>query len=137
MNPFASFLLISSTLALVCMVRAQERAPHGIAYESPMAFSPSAYDFFHPKTRDPDTGHPCSASNCSPLPVAAQVEGSKAVAGKVSSTPDKSGHGMGAGGVAGIVFGLAFAVLLGMGVYYVLNTRRANANRANIVQPDA
>ncbi|MBA0582650.1 hypothetical protein Gorai_024785 [Gossypium raimondii] len=73
------------------------------------------------------------ASTCSPLPVAAQVDGSKALASKVSS-----GQGVGAGGVAaGIVFGLAFAVLLAMGVYYVLNTRRVNANRANSVQPDA
>ncbi|XP_012471493.1 LOW QUALITY PROTEIN: uncharacterized protein LOC105788940 [Gossypium raimondii] len=126
MSSFAPFLLILSSLALVSIGRGEERAPHGIAYESPMAFSPSAYDFFHPKT-------PCVASTCSPLPVAAQVDGSKALASKVSS-----GQGVGAGGVAaGIVFGLAFAVLLAMGVYYVLNTRRVNANRANSVQPDA
>ncbi|MBA0702203.1 hypothetical protein Goari_027411 [Gossypium aridum] len=126
MSSFASFLLILSSLALVSTGRGEERAPHGIAYESPMAFSPSAYDFFHPKTA-------CVASTCSPLPVAAQVDGSKALASKVSS-----GHGVAAGGVAaGIVFGLAFAVLLAMGVYYVLNTRRVNANRANSVQPDA
>ncbi|KAE8733794.1 hypothetical protein F3Y22_tig00000991pilonHSYRG00202 [Hibiscus syriacus] len=110
---------------------AQERAPHGIAYESPMTFSPSAYQFFHPNTENP-----CSVSDCSPLPVAAQVDESKALAIKVSSTPDKSGHEMGADGVAGIVFGLGFAVLLAMGVYYVLNTRRSNANGANIVEPD-
>ncbi|XP_039012944.1 uncharacterized protein LOC120142278 [Hibiscus syriacus] len=133
MNPFASFLLILSSLALVSMASAQDRAPHGIAYESPMAFSPSAYDFFHPNTENP-----CSASKCSPpLPVAAQVDGSKALAEKVSSTQDKSGRGMGAGGVAAIVFSLAFAVLLAMGVYYVLIARRANADRTNIVQADA
>ncbi|XP_039026432.1 uncharacterized protein LOC120160030 [Hibiscus syriacus] len=133
MNPFASFLLILSSLALVSMARAQDRAPHGIAYESPMSFTPSAYGFFHPNTENP-----CSASNCSPpLPVAAQVDGSKPLAGKVSPTPDKSGRGMGAGGVAAIVSGFAFVVLLGIGVYYVVNTRRASADRANIVQPDA
>lgn len=126
MSSFAAFLLILSSLALVSIGRGEERAPHGIAYESPMAFSPSAYDFFHPKTH-------CAASTCSPLPVAAQIDGSKALASKVSS-----GHGVGAGGVAaGIVFGLAFAALLAMGVYYVLNTRRVNANQANSVQPDA
>ncbi|PPD83350.1 hypothetical protein GOBAR_DD19714 [Gossypium barbadense] len=84
MSSFAPFLLILSSLALVSIGRCEERAPHGIAYESPMAFSPSAYDFFHPKT-------PCVASTCSPLPVAAQVDGSKALASKVSS-----GHGVGA-----------------------------------------
>ncbi|XVE79755.1 hypothetical protein DITRI_Ditri14bG0082000 [Diplodiscus trichospermus] len=136
MSPFASFLLLLSSLALLSIARGQGRAPHGIAYESPMAFSPSAYEFFHPKTKEPDTKNPCAASNCSPLPIAAEVEATKAVESKVS-TQQKSGHRLGAGGIAGIVFGLAFAVLLAMGVFYVLNTRRANANRATSVQPDA
>ncbi|KAL4282688.1 hypothetical protein GQ457_16G011380 [Hibiscus cannabinus] len=117
MSPFASFLLILSSLALVSVAMAQERAPHGIAYESPTAFLPSAYEFFHPKAQHPNNESPCSASNCSPLPVATQVDDSKAVAGKVSSTPDKSGHGVGAGGVACTVLCLAFAVHLAMGVY--------------------
>ncbi|GMI97008.1 hypothetical protein like AT2G28410 [Hibiscus trionum] len=134
MSPFSSLLLILSSLALVSLAGAQERAPHGIAYESPTAFLPSAYEFFHPKSHDPNNESPCSASNCSPsLPVAAQVDDSKALGGKVSLTPDKSGHGVGAGGVAGIVLGLAFAVVLAMGAYYVLNNRRANANGANNV----
>ncbi|XWS71817.1 hypothetical protein CRYUN_Cryun03dG0170600 [Craigia yunnanensis] len=136
MSPFASFLLILSSLALLSIARGQDRAPHGIAYVNPMAFSPSAYEFFHPKTQKPDTGNPCTASNCSPLPIAAEVEGTKALESKVS-TQQKSGHQLGAGGIAGIVFGLAFAILLAMGVYYMLNTRRANANQANSVQPDA
>ena len=136
MSPFASFSLILSSLALLSIARGQDRAPHGIAYQNPMAFSPSAYEFFHPKTQEPDTKNPCTASNCSPLPIAAQVEGTKALESKVS-TQQKSGHQLGAGGIAGIVFGLAFAVLLAMGVYYVLDTRRANANQASSVQPDA
>ncbi|XP_022755638.1 uncharacterized protein LOC111303553 [Durio zibethinus] len=136
MSSFASFLLLLSSLALLSIARGQDRAPHGISYENPMAFSPSAYEFFHPKTHEPDTQNPCAASNCSPLPVAAQVDATKALESKIS-TQQKSGHQLGAGGIAGIVFGLAFAVLLTMGVYYVLNTRRANANRANSVQPDA
>ena len=136
MNPFTSFLLLLSSLALLSIARGQGRAPHGIAYENPMAFSPSAYEFFHPKTQEPDTKNPCAASNCSPLPIAAQVESAKALESKVS-TQQKSRHQLGAGGIVGIVFGLAFAVLLAMSVYYVLNTRRANANRANSVQPDA
>ncbi|XVF05678.1 hypothetical protein REPUB_Repub05bG0193100 [Reevesia pubescens] len=136
MSPIASFLLLLSSLTLLSIARGQGRAPHGIAYENPMAFSPSAYEFFHPKTQEPNTNNPCAASNCPPLPIAAQVEGTKALESKVS-TQQKSGHRLGAGGIAGIIFGLAFAVLLTMGVYYVLNNRRANANRANSVQPDA
>ncbi|EOY34358.1 Uncharacterized protein TCM_042052 [Theobroma cacao] len=138
MSPFAScLLLLLSSLALVSLARAQDRAPHGIAYENPMAFSPSAYEFFHPKTREPDTQNPCAASNCSPLPMAAQVDTAKALEESKVSTQQISGHRLGAGGIAGVVFGLAFAVLLAMGAYYVLTTRRANANRANSVQPDA
>lgn len=138
MSPCASVLLLLSSLALLSIARGEGRAPHGISYESPMAFSPSAYDFFHPKTEKPDSKNPCAASNCSPLPMAAQVGSSaKALDSKVSTQQKSSGHQLGAGGIAGIVFGLAFAVLLAMGVYYVLNTRRTNANRANSVQPDA
>ncbi|KAE8732988.1 Plasma membrane intrinsic protein 2,4 [Hibiscus syriacus] len=52
----------------------------------------------------------------------------------------KAGHEMGAGGVAAVVFGVAFVVLSAMGVFYVLNTRRAAnamANRPDAVRPDA
>ena len=136
MSPFAFFLLLLSSLPLLSIARGQDRAPHGIAYENPMAFSPSAYEFFHPKTEESGTKNPCAVSNCSTLPIAAQVDATKALESKVS-TQQKSGHRLGAGGIAGVVFGLAFAVLLAMGVYYVLNTRRANANQANSVQPDA
>ena len=136
MSPFASFVFLLSSLALLSIARGQDRAPHGIAYDNPVALSPTAYDFFRPKTEEPDTKNPCAASNCSPLLIAAQVEATKALESKVS-TQQKSGHQLGAGGIAGIVFGLAFAVVLAMGVYYVLNNRRANANQANSVQPDA
>ncbi|XP_022732023.1 uncharacterized protein LOC111286369 [Durio zibethinus] len=135
MTPFASFLLLLSSLALLSIARSQDRAPHGIAYENPMAFSPSAYEFFHPKTQEPDTKNPCAASNCSSLPIAAHVDATKALESK-ESTAQKSGHRLGSGGIAGIVFGLTFAVLFAMGVYYVHNTRRANANQATSVQPD-
>ena len=130
MSPAASFLLFFS-LALLSLARAQGRAPHGLAYENPMAFSPSAFDFFHPNGQKPSTQNPCAASNCSPLPMAAQVEASLAHQSKASS------NRVGAGGIAGIVFGFVFAVLLAMGVYYVAVTRRANLTRANSVQPDA
>ncbi|XVF20230.1 hypothetical protein REPUB_Repub11eG0179900 [Reevesia pubescens] len=104
MSPFTSFLLLLSSLTLLSIARGQERAPHGIANDNPMAFSPSAYEFFNPKTQEPDTKNPCEETNCSPLPIAAQVDGTKALESKVS-TPQKSGqHRLGAGGIAGIVF---------------------------------
>ncbi|KAK8498371.1 hypothetical protein V6N13_052126 [Hibiscus sabdariffa] len=136
MSPFASFLLLLSSLAIVSIADGQDRAPHGISHENPMAFSPSAYEFFHPKTQKPDTKTPCATSNCSPWLIAAEVDASKELETKVLPQ-HKSGHGMGAGGVAAIVIGFGFAVLSAVGVFYALNTRRANAmaNPPNSVQP--
>ncbi|MBA0836212.1 hypothetical protein Goarm_008445 [Gossypium armourianum] len=137
MSPLLSFLLHVSCLALLSIANGEGRAPHGIAYENPVAFSPSAYEFFHPKAQVPDSKSPCAASSCSPLPIAAQMDdGTTALESKVS-TQKESGHQLGAGGIVGLVFGLAFAVLLAMGVYYVLNIRRSNANKANYVQSNA
>ncbi|KAI3411388.1 uncharacterized protein J3R85_018109 [Psidium guajava] len=137
MTPMPSFLLILLTPAFLCLARAQDRAPHGLAYENPVAFSPSAYDFFHPNTQQTTVKKPCAESSCSPLPEVAQVaEAAKAQEGELSTTRDGKSR-MGAGGIVSIVFGLAFAVLLAMGVYYVVVTRRANASKAKAIQPDA
>ncbi|XP_059660576.1 uncharacterized protein LOC132306970 [Cornus florida] len=128
-------ILVFTFLTFLSITRAQERAPHGLSYENPMAFSPSAFDFFHPNTQQPGTKTPCAASNCSPLTLAATVKSSSAHESR--STPESSGNRMGAGGIAGIVFSFVFAVLLAMGVYYVTITRRANlSRRTNSVQPD-
>ncbi|GAB4859218.1 hypothetical protein Ancab_010678 [Ancistrocladus abbreviatus] len=114
--PLLFFLVISS----FSVSRGQERAPHGLAYESPIAFSPAAYDFFHPNA------HPSTCDDCSPYPLAAQVRASEAQQLQVT----KRGE-MGAGGVVGIVVGIVLAVLLAMGVYYIAVTRRLNLKRAN------
>lgn len=135
MAPMASLCLFSF-LTLLYIAGAQERAPHGLANENPIAFSPSAFEFFHPKTQQPTTRNPCDTSSCSPLPLAAQVESTQARESKVSTS--KAGQSrVGAGGIAGIVFGFVFVVLLAMGVYYVVSTRRANMSRTNTVLPDA
>ncbi|XP_059429181.1 uncharacterized protein LOC132164424 [Corylus avellana] len=131
MSPMVSFFLFFSLLTLLSIARAQDGAPHGIVYENPIAFTPSAYDFFHPSTQ-----RSCETSNCSPLPVAAQVV--EATPGHESrELESQKGSRVGAAAIAGIAFGLVFAVLLGMGVYYVVITRRANVSRTNSVQPDA
>ncbi|KAJ8768625.1 hypothetical protein K2173_023529 [Erythroxylum novogranatense] len=132
------FLLLSSSLLLL-IANAQERAPHGLVYENPAAFPPSAVEFFHPKGQETRTGHPCTtSSSCSPLPVAFQLEDTKAQESYVPTS--RSGvRQMGGGGVASIVFCSAFVVVLAMGAYYVFIMRRANKSRAISVQeqPDA
>lgn len=129
MSPIGSFLFLLSA-SLLSTATGQERAPHGLVYESPVAFPPSAYFFFHPNARKPETRDSCTASKCSPLPVAAQVEATQIYENKASAS-QKGGKQIGAGAVAGIIFAVAFAVLLAMGVYYVKVTRQANMSRAN------
>lgn len=136
-SPMAS-VLIFTLLSFLTITRAQDRAPHGLAYENPMAFSPSAVGFFHPDSKHPGTQDPCAESNCSPLPLAATVASS--VARESKPQPEERGRTrLGAGGAAGIVFGFVCAVVLAIGVYYVAVTRRANLTRTRTssIQPDA
>lgn len=136
MNPKVCFFLFY-VLALVFAARAQERAPHGLAFENPVAFSPSAVEFFHPKTQQPNTKKPCEeSSGCSPLPLAAEVEAIQTQESEASSS-QKVGSRLGASGIAAIVVGLAFAVLVATGGFYVFSTRRANMNRDSSIKPDA
>ena len=135
MTQMLTFLFCLSSFTFLSIAQAEGRAPHGLVYESPVAFSPMAYDFFHPSTQTPNAKDPCGASKCSPLPLAAQVQSTPAKESKYSTTIQKGTHRVGAGGILGIVFGITFAVLLAMGVYYVLRTRQANANRAMSAQP--
>ncbi|KAK7312565.1 hypothetical protein VNO77_36513 [Canavalia gladiata] len=130
MSTIGSSFVFLVCIALLTIAKGQERAPHGLVYETPLAFSPSAYDFFHPNARKPETTDPCAASKCSPLPLAAQVEASQIYENKASAT-QKGGKQLGAGGVAGIIMAVAFAMLLAMGVYYVKVTRQVNMSRTN------
>ncbi|KAK8512414.1 hypothetical protein V6N13_083040 [Hibiscus sabdariffa] len=76
---------------------------------------------------------PGAASTYSPFPSAAQMDSTKAFESKVS-TEKESRHQLKACGIASLVSSLAFVVLLAMGVYFVLNICRSNANRANYIQ---
>ncbi|GAB2285105.1 hypothetical protein Dimus_019559 [Dionaea muscipula] len=133
------YLLVSCSLFLIiswfCTIEgaAQGRAPHGLVYEHPVAFTPSAYEFFHPDL-DADhhrhqaavCGDGCSSSSPSYDPLAAHVRASEArQPGNITS------HGLiGAGSIlAGIMVGVILAVILAMAVYYVTITRRENQNR--------
>ncbi|CAH2060286.1 unnamed protein product [Thlaspi arvense] len=106
---------LSSLMIITNIVLAQDRAPHGLAYETPVAFSPSAFDFFHAQPKNLDTTlDPCAESNCSPLPVAAKVQGASAKAqqSEIATMSIGSRSRVGAGCVVGIIFGLVFAVLM-------------------------
>ncbi|XP_073102162.1 uncharacterized protein [Elaeis guineensis] len=132
---FSSLLLFSSAHAQLHPIVPQPRAPHGLVFENPMSFPPSAFEFFHPKSSPPAEA---------PLPLVSSFPGatsSKAraeqVVASVWSAPPSHG-GVGAGGVAAVVFGLVFVVLVAMGASYVVAKRRANISRAHtLVQPDA
>lgn len=131
-----SVIFFSSLTLLSIVSAAEERAPHGLARENPMAFPPSAYKFFHPTNQNPIAKDPCKASNCSPLmPIAAQVQATEAHESKVSASQNGRTR-LGFGGIAGIVFGLAFVAFVAMGVYYVLVSRREDMRKANTVKPD-
>lgn len=128
------FILLSS-LTLLSISEAQERAPHGLANADPVNLSPSAYDFFNPTTQNPNTKNSCGGTSCSPLHWAAQVEANEAYESKVS-TPQNGRSGVGAGAIVGIVFGMAFVALSAMGVYYVVVNRRSNMSTPKPDQPD-
>ncbi|KAF9675210.1 hypothetical protein SADUNF_Sadunf09G0008500 [Salix dunnii] len=131
LTPSFFLFFFSSSLTLVCFTRAQGRAPHGLVHENPVAFSPSAVDFFHPRPQYQNGESPCAASSsCSPLPLPAQSVVATDQARRIS-TSQKGGNRLRAGGAAGFVLGVAFAVLLTMGVYHLMVTRKARLNRPN------
>ncbi|KAL1345444.1 hypothetical protein HN51_019185 [Arachis hypogaea] len=142
------FLFI--TILCVSIVTAEERAPHGLVYVKPEAFSPSAYNFFHPintnarkKKPETKTQEPCSASSskCSPMSVTAQSEEATQIhenkSSSLSTEEDNNvSKNIGAGGIAGILFGIVFVVLLGMSMYHFRVTRSNNLGKSNnFIQP--
>ncbi|KMT02067.1 hypothetical protein BVRB_9g207960 [Beta vulgaris subsp. vulgaris] len=116
-------------VSFLSQIIAQDRAPHGLAYENPTAFSPTAYDFFHPNTHQDS----CRSSNCAPLPLAAQVHETQS---ETTTAMPKTHTRIGAGAIVGPLFAAIIILSLAMGIYYVAKTRQANANRTKVVQPD-
>ncbi|KAL3518379.1 hypothetical protein ACH5RR_020968 [Cinchona calisaya] len=121
MTTLASLLLFI-ILSLTTIMRAQERAPHGLEYQSPMAFSPEVYDFFNPETQAQRSNGPCSSPDCSTLPEATSLQS--------APVHESTSKRLGAGKIASIPIGLVFGLLLGLVVYYVVITRQTNAARA-------
>lgn len=136
----ASCLFFVVVFCLPFIVKAQERSPHGLAYESPVAVSPEAYSFFHPETQKQNTTTSESlcddnnnTSGCSKFPTASSVQSNLAH----ESLPPGDEEGdkrMGAGGMVGIALGFGFAIVLAFGVYYVATARKRNADKGAPVQ---
>ncbi|KAL1558136.1 hypothetical protein AAHA92_08635 [Salvia divinorum] len=124
MAPLLALALISF---LSLSTNAEDRA-HGLSSEPPVAISPEAFAFFHPDAKQhPSGANPCDSSHCTKLPLAATVKSAPA---NESQSPTSGGHGLGAGGITGLSLSFLFVALVGMGVYHVMNKRRANIDRA-------
>lgn len=144
-----SLLFFFSCLSLLlCVSIAGSRPVRGPAYSNPSAFSPDAYDFFHPKSSlthtNPPKNSPSSPSSLSPSPshsktsnnVEANTQGSKVSSDEHTSESSRDAGG-GGGEAIGIVIGVSFATFLLMGMYFVIKKRRANIIRTIVIQSDA
>lgn len=128
---FVSAVFISF---LITVCRAQDRAPHGLANTSPLAFSPEAYEFFHPNTQGQSSKGGCSAPDCSStLPLGASAAAVKSTPG-VAQPAEEGGKKRRRGGhsLVSIPVGLVFALLVGLGAYFVFAARQRNAARAKL-----
>lgn len=140
-----SFLIFFSCLSLLlCVSMAGSRPVHGPAYTNPSAFSPEAYDFFHPKSSlshndPPKNSH--SWPSLSPSPshtsiVVADSQGSK-VSSDEHTTSETRREEEGRGETIGVVLGLSFVAFLSLGIYFVIKKRRANMTRTIVTHSDA
>lgn len=143
-----SFLFFLSCLSLLlCVSIAGSRPVHGPAYTNPSAFSPEAYDFFHPKSSLSDQNNPPKSSHSlpstSPTPspsktsiVEADSQGSK-VSSDEHTTSESRREEEGRGETIGVVLGLSFVAFLSLGIYFVIKKRRANMIRTIVTHSDA
>ncbi|CAN7005932.1 unnamed protein product [Brassica rapa subsp. trilocularis] len=134
-----SVLFFACSLSLLIRVAiAGSRPAHGPAYSNPSAFSPEAYDFFHPKSSLPDNNPPRNSHSLpflspspSPSPSKASNVEADTQGSKVSSDEriSESRREEGRGETVGIVIGISFTALLLMGIYFVIKKRLANLTR--------
>lgn len=129
-------LTILSSLLLLPLIVAEEHpiklrssSPHGLFFENPMPFPPSAYDFFHPNA---NAATPATAPLTSLYPgkTSSRARADAAVATSVFSVP--SGHQrIGAAGVAVLVIGLGLAVLVVVVTSFFIIKRHAQTKKTN------
>jgi hypothetical protein len=135
-------LLLITTLPVG---RGEERPtaahPHGLPFESPLALSPAAYDFFHPSARARRARGVAPAPAPALAPRGQQQLRESAVRGGTSSASvakadrEEGGvapvdtHGRHGHKVAGVFVGAAAAALVAIGVAYAVVRRRVVAAR--------
>ncbi|KAJ8543930.1 hypothetical protein K7X08_025548 [Anisodus acutangulus] len=116
-----------------------KRSPHGLAYESSVAFSPEAYSFFHPENQQQNTttseslcdnnNNTSESSGCSRFPTASSVKSN--LARESLSPPGEEGdRRMGAGGMIVVALGFGDAIVtwikkIGPGIYNITTTEDA------------
>lgn len=111
-----------------------EEHPHGLPYESPLALSPAAYDFFHPSARR-DRARQATHSGVAPAlaPRGPQQQLRESVAAVARADQEEGGvapvgttrHGVfRAVKVAGVVACSAAVALVAVGVAYAVARRR-------------
>ncbi|KAH7691175.1 hypothetical protein IHE45_02G099400 [Dioscorea alata] len=106
----------------------QSRAPHGLAFESPMSFPPSAFEFFHPR--------PAAGAKTANAPLPLSMARADRVVESAWATPESSGGIRGgAGGVVVTVIGVACVVLVAIGTsYYYLVIKRNSKRASTLIQ---
>lgn len=131
-------LLTVYSLLSITIAQDQSRSPHGLSHSSPEAFSPSAFEFFHPETHQhPTIENPCGASGCPPLHLSATVQSSLAYDSKFTRDHYSHSRRITAAGIAGIISGFVFVAILAMGIYYVMTKRQANMSKSNTLRAEA
>ncbi|KAJ1295141.1 hypothetical protein BS78_01G200800 [Paspalum vaginatum] len=127
-------------LLLLPTGRAEERPtaahPHGLPFESPLAMSPAAYDFFHPtaRARRARGVAPALAPHGQQQLKESAVRGASASVAKAdqeegAAAPVKTARNR---TVAGVIVGAAAAALVAVGVAYAVARRRVAALRGGV-----
>lgn len=126
-----SVLLLSYVLLtfLCSLLLSSATSPHGLAFENPMSFPPSAYEFFHPTVDAPATA-PLPASSLYPGKTSARAKADAVVGGNVFSAPPGRGGAV-TGAIAAVVLGLVFVMLVAVVSAYIAIKRRSDVNKAN------
>jgi hypothetical protein len=133
-------LLLLFTLILTQAIAQAETSPHGLSSETPIAFSPAAFQFFHPGIIPPhEQRRTAYAPAQAPMMLEQAFKGAttgraradEAVGGGCIANKTLDQRRLAAGGVAGIVAGVGFFVVTVFGFVYVIIKRRQNVKRAN------
>ncbi|KAG2333487.1 hypothetical protein Bca52824_004667 [Brassica carinata] len=122
---------------LICVAIAGSRPAHGPAYLNPSAFSPEAYDFFHPKSPVPDNNPQETRILCHFFHLHLHLHHTQG--SKVSSDEhiSESRREEGGGETVGILLGISFAAFILVGLYFVIKKRLANITRTIVIHSDA